>query len=57
MTWENWGAWQLDHIRELALFDLTDRAQFLEACHYTNYQPLWMADNLAKRVVMGRKPK
>jgi hypothetical protein len=31
-----------------ALFDLTDRKQFLEACHYTNLQPLWAVDNIRK---------
>src|SRR2546421_9319002 len=30
MSWDNYGYWHLDHIRPLASFDLTDRAQFLE---------------------------
>jgi hypothetical protein len=48
MTWYNHGEWHLDHIKPLASFDLTDREQFLEACHYMNYQPLWAKDNLEK---------
>lgn len=50
MTWENWKihGWHLDHIIPLANFDLTDRGQFLKACHYTNLQPLWASDNLKK---------
>lgn len=50
MTWENWSqvGWHIDHIKPLALFDLTDRKQFLEACHYTNLQPLWATDNCSK---------
>jgi hypothetical protein len=48
MSWENWGKWHLDHIKPLASFDLTDRDQFLAACHYTNMRPLWSADNLRK---------
>lgn len=48
MTWENYGAWHIDHVRPLASFDLTDRAQLLQACHYTNLQPLWARDNRSK---------
>lgn len=50
MTWENWGrtSWHLDHIKPLAAFDLTKREQFIEACHYTNLQPLLALDNLRK---------
>ncbi len=48
MSWENWGEWHLDHIRPLSSFDIADRAQFLMAAHFTNYQPLWAVDNLSK---------
>lgn len=48
MTWNNHGEWHLDHIRPLASFDFSDRNQFLQAAHYTNYQPLWAKDNLCK---------
>lgn len=50
MTWDNHGqhGWHIDHIKPLASFDLTDRKQLLEACHYTNLQPLWCQDNLSK---------
>jgi len=50
MTWEKHGKYgfHIDHIKPLSSFDLTDRAQLLEACHYTNQQPLWAEHNLAK---------
>ena len=50
MTWDNWAmdGWHIDHIKPLVSFDLTDRKQFLEACHYTNLQPLWTIENLSK---------
>lgn len=48
MSWTNHGAWHIDHIKPLAAFDLTDRDQFLKACHFTNLQPLWAIDNIKK---------
>ncbi len=48
MSWDNYGAWHLDYIKSLVLFDLTGREQFLQAAHYTNLQPLWAADNISK---------
>ena len=50
MSWDNWkhDGWHIDHIKPLASFDLTDRNQFLEACNYTNLQPLWAKDNFSK---------
>ena len=53
MSWPNYGKWHLDHIVPLASFDLTDRQQFLEAAHYSNYQPLWAQDNLSKGAKVG----
>jgi len=50
MSWDNWAlqGWHIDHIKPLSSFDLTDRNQLLQACHYTNLQPLWAKDNMAK---------
>ena len=50
MTWDNWtiDGWHIDHIKPLASFNLTNKQQFLEACHYTNLQPLWAKDNRLK---------
>ena len=50
MTWDNYGlkGWHMDHITPLDSFDLKDEQEYLEACHYTNLQPLWAIDNLSK---------
>ena len=57
MTWSNWGSvWELDHIKELHTFDLTDRKQFLDACHYTNLQPLTIPDH-RKKTIEGLKTR
>jgi len=55
MTWENWGrdGWHIDHIRPLSSFDLTDECELKAACHFTNLQPLWAAENLSKGASYG----
>lgn len=46
MTWGNYGKlWELDHIKALWKFDLTNRKQLLKAVHYTNLQPLTILDH------------
>ncbi len=59
MSWDNWSrfGWHIDHIKPLAKFDLTKRKQFLEACHYTNLQPLWAEENLKKSDRPGWTPR
>jgi len=50
MSWEEYfkGNIHLDHIRPLISFDLTKEKDRKEAFHYTNLQPLWAKENLAK---------
>ena len=51
MSWGNYGAlgWEVDHVRPVASFDLTDPEQQRRCFHYTNLQPLWWLENRRKR--------
>ena len=44
----NYGEWEIDHIRPICSFDLTDTEQMKQCFHYTNMQPLWREENQAK---------
>ena len=50
MSWENYGqfGWHIDHIKPCSSFDLSDPLQQCICFHYTNLQPLWWFENLAK---------
>ena len=48
MTWENHGEWHIDHMRPCASFNLEEPEDQKKCFHWTNLQPLWAADNLAK---------
>lgn len=51
MSWENYGyrGWHLDHIIPCAAFDLTIPEQQKRCFHYTNLQPMWWKQNIAKK--------
>ena len=48
MTWDNYGrdGWHIDHIYPVS--KARDEQHLLELNHYTNLQPLWKRDNMAK---------
>jgi membrane protein involved in colicin uptake len=50
MTWDNIGAWQIDHIVPLSSFSFStpDDPEFRAAWALTNLRPLWKRDNLLK---------
>lgn len=54
MTWDMYGngpgTFQIDHIKAVGLFDLSDPEQQHQCFHYTNLQPLWFEDHVKKTV-------
>lgn len=46
MTLDNHGEWHFDHIYPVSL--ATTEEQIIKLNHYTNFQPLWAEDNIAK---------
>ena len=59
MSWENYGrkGWHVDHIIPLHSFNLKDPKEQLKAFHYSNCQPLWAEDNMAKRGKLNWKKR
>lgn len=48
MSWENYGKWQIDHIKACADFDLENEVHASECFSIRNLQPLWRGDNWEK---------
>ena len=48
MSWENYGEWELDHVRPCASFDFSDPKQIEQCFHFSNLQPLWAEENRLK---------
>jgi hypothetical protein len=48
MAWNKPKSFHIDHIRPLCSFDLSNPEQLRAACHWTNLQPLYPHENIAK---------
>jgi len=48
MTLDNYGEWEIDHIKPISLFNLNNDKELFECCNYNNLQPLWKKDNIIK---------
>lgn len=48
MSWENYGKWQIDHVKACAEFQLAIETQAAICFHIENLQPLWRPENQAK---------
>lgn len=49
MAWNNYGThWQVDHILPISSFNLNNPEHQRKVFHYSNLQPLWAMENLAK---------
>ena len=48
MTFENYGKWEIDHIKAITLYNLNNEYEMLECFNYKNLQPLWREDNIKK---------
>ena len=47
MTWDNMGEWEIDHITPI-MYKKPSIKEIVERLHWSNTQPLWKADNMAK---------
>jgi len=49
MTFENYGEWEIDHIRPLASFNLKSVDEIKICFNHNNIQPLWKSENRSKK--------
>ena len=54
MSWDNYGAWHLDHITDLGNFNVLNDRELRKANHYKNIRPMWATGskgNLTRRKI------
>ena len=51
MSWDNYGEWEIDHIRPISSFNFNsfEHPEFKQCWSLDNLQPLWKADNRSKK--------
>jgi hypothetical protein len=59
MTFDNYGLWEIDHIKAITLFNLNNENEMYECFNYKNLQPLWREDNIKKsnKKILDDSPK
>jgi hypothetical protein len=48
MSFENYGEWEVDHIKPISKYNLLNENEMIECFNYKNLQPLWKHDNRKK---------
>jgi hypothetical protein len=48
MSWDNYGQWEIDHVKPCRLFNHRFPSQQRACFHYSNLQPLWKSENRSK---------
>ena len=48
MNLDNYGEWEIDHIKPVTAFDFTNESELFECCNYKNLNPMWKKDNILK---------
>lgn len=48
MTWDNYGEWEIDHVKPCCSYDLSVVEQQYKCFNWKNLQPLWRIDNITK---------
>lgn len=52
MSWDNYGAWHLDHIKDISNFNILNDRELRKANDYKNIRPMWATGpkgNLTRR--------
>ena len=49
MNWNNYGKWEVDHIKPCCSFNLSKISEQRKCFNYKNLQPLWAAENRHKQ--------